>query len=80
METVVHQTARHIARIDAIELLEFVQVEDHLVTYATIFARIVCAELLRQSCRHIVCIDDCHFGSLAQTALAEHLDVAVGNR
>ena len=80
VETVVHQTARHIARIDAIELLEFVQVEDHLVTYAAILSRIVCAELLRQSCRHIVCIDDCHFGSLAQTALAEHLDVAVGDR
>ena len=80
VETVVHQTARHIARIDTIELLELVQVEDHLVTYATILARIVGAELLRQRSRHIVCIDDSHLGSLAQTALAEHLDVAVCDR
>ena len=80
VETVVHQTTSHIARINAIELLELVQVEDHLMSYAAILARIIGAELFRQCCRHIVSIDDCHFGSLTQTALTEHLDIAVGDR
>ena len=80
VETVVHQSARHIARIDTIELLKLVQVEDHLVAYATVLTRVVGAELLRQRSRHIVSVDDCHFGSLAQTAFAEHLDVTVSDR
>ena len=80
MEAVVHQTVGDVAAVDVVVFLEVGQVENHLVTHAARFTRIVGAVLRLEGRRHVVGVHDRHLGSRFQTFAAQHLDVTVGDR
>ena len=77
VEAVVHKAVGYVAAVDAVVVLEVRQIEYHFVCHTSRLARIICTELVGEGRRHVIGVDDSHFGGVAQTLLTQHLDVAV---